>query len=610
MDVNKTLSLVASSVLMMLSQSSAAVGLGQVKVNSHLNEPLSLELDVIGEVSTDMSVAIASFEQAERLGIETMDLHKYKASIAEVSGKKVVVIESEYPFKEPIADLAIVLKFPGGELIRAVSAFIDPAIFSEDSVVQSRLTQSSATQATTVSEETVISGDVAIPRAPTGGLPEAKQYTQNERTIWGPTQRNDSLWKIATQLRSQYDASLHQLMMAIFQQNPQAFSKGRIDRLKMGYMLALPTSEQVNQLTNSQAISLFQAATRGAVATRTKPSNFIAIPKTQPSDVNQVVTQETVTSSVSGAENKTQSAATVNSGQLTNQEPVAPNKSPVADKEIALLQQRLESTKQVENTLQQENELLKSQLNQVAQRLDALQSRYAEVEEKSQQLATTSSTTEEVFVDESPIDREGVVPGATSIASSDSATDAAPVEKRNYGMYLLMFLGVCMLAFISLLGFYILKRRSNKPNFSAVPEPVVEKADAVSRPVQKTVKRQAVQPVAEVSKDKVQFDMIKTSAEAYFAYGRYKEATDLIEFEISKREDQPEFVNMLNEYLVDLTARIGETQGQQDEVAEYFIDENEVEMDVDDLHQLQESVLEELEEELKDDKGKLSKKAS
>ncbi len=595
---------------MVMSQSVSAIGVGQVKVKSFLNEPLSLELPITGSNSEDVSVAMASYQQAERLGVSAVGLHNFKARVVEEPSGKKIVITSNQPYKEPVADLAIVLRFPGGELVKGVSAFIDPAGFNTSAAAtpasNTTINQPSVTQSQ-VAQQT--SGDVltTVSQQRATGLPAAQIYQQQNTQVWGPTQRNDSLWKIASQLRSQYEVSQHQLMMAIFQINPQAFSNGRIDRLKMGYMLNLPNQQQAAALTNNQAVALFAAASRGSVAIKAKPVEQIAIPRTQQVEpvaktvlpISEVVaTKPPVTSNTSDQ----------------------PGDNQVDTQQLVALQQRLQETKAIEQSLQQENVVLKQQLDQVMQRVERIQSRYAQLEsetvsieqQQSQQVSKTpipqTSANEPVFV------RDESVASETSAVEDTAASAVA--TKRNYGLYLLMFLGICSLAFISLLSFYIFKRRKRRALITddfARFEKQVEAPEQVQQPVAamtETRKRSVPPSLEKVNRDAVNFDMVRTSAEAYFAYGRYKDAIELIEFEMQKRQDQPEIMRLLNEYLADLEARINDAQSS-DDVAEYFVDEDsEAQLAEDDLQALQDSVLEELEHELKVSKDKLSKKAS
>jgi pilus assembly protein FimV len=69
------------------------------------------------------------------------------------------------------------------------------------------------------------------------------------------TDRNDTLWSIALQVRPSRDVSVQQTMLAIQRLNPEAFIGGNINLLKAGYRLRLPDESEVGSLSQNQAIS-------------------------------------------------------------------------------------------------------------------------------------------------------------------------------------------------------------------------------------------------------------------------------------------------------------------------------------------------------------------
>ena len=69
---------------------------------------------------------------------------------------------------------------------------------------------------------------------------------------YGPVQAQESLWSIAKQYRSR-GVTMSQLMMAIFQHNPDAFHKENINRLKVGAMLQIPGVKTIQQIGSKEA---------------------------------------------------------------------------------------------------------------------------------------------------------------------------------------------------------------------------------------------------------------------------------------------------------------------------------------------------------------------
>ncbi|MBC7984860.1 MAG: hypothetical protein H7Y02_13515, partial [Candidatus Obscuribacterales bacterium] len=67
-------------------------------------------------------------------------------------------------------------------------------------------------------------------------------------------QRNDSLWKIASQLRPGTPSEINQTMIALYRANPQAFV-GNINRLRAGAVLRVPSTDEVTSIDTREANS-------------------------------------------------------------------------------------------------------------------------------------------------------------------------------------------------------------------------------------------------------------------------------------------------------------------------------------------------------------------
>ena len=69
---------------------------------------------------------------------------------------------------------------------------------------------------------------------------------------YGPVQPNQSLWGIARPYQRK-GVTMSQLMMAIFNRNPDAFDQGNINRLKVGAMLEIPGEKAIQSIDSHQA---------------------------------------------------------------------------------------------------------------------------------------------------------------------------------------------------------------------------------------------------------------------------------------------------------------------------------------------------------------------
>ena len=70
---------------------------------------------------------------------------------------------------------------------------------------------------------------------------------------FGPTGPSDTLWTIAQQVRPDGSVSMQQVMLAIQDQNPNAFIGGNINRLKRGEVLRIPSLDQIRSRSRAEA---------------------------------------------------------------------------------------------------------------------------------------------------------------------------------------------------------------------------------------------------------------------------------------------------------------------------------------------------------------------
>lgn len=124
-------------VLMMalsLPGAAHALGLGEIHVNSALNEPLAADIDIVGATAEELSSLTASVANRETFLRFGADRPAFLASATfkvshDAKGKPVLVIRSTDSFTEPLVNLLVDLRWHNGEVIRQYSLLLDPAGF-------------------------------------------------------------------------------------------------------------------------------------------------------------------------------------------------------------------------------------------------------------------------------------------------------------------------------------------------------------------------------------------------------------------------------------------------------------------------------------------------
>lgn len=251
----RKLSLAMALVLGISPFSTFAVGLGSIHLNSALNQYFDAEIDLLSvdqdEIS-DITVTLASSDAFRRSGIERpFILSKLRFNAEETAdGKTIIRVSSRDPIREPFLNFLIEVNWPKGKLLREYTVLLDPPVTLDrrPAPVQqapmqrapSRQMAAPATRTPASSSSSVVApSDVAW-----AGSPSVSEY--------GPTQRNDTLWGIARQVRTS-GASMEQMMIALQRANPQAFINQNINNLKVGQILRVPKADEVQELSRREA---------------------------------------------------------------------------------------------------------------------------------------------------------------------------------------------------------------------------------------------------------------------------------------------------------------------------------------------------------------------
>jgi FimV-like protein len=118
------------------------------------------------------------------------------------------------------------------------------------------------TEAEPIAEPLEAVGPLAVPAAPTEAKPVAESLEAPEQAApmaaeeggqYGPIAPNERLWTIAAKLRPDPSINTPIMMQALFMANPQAFSQGDMNYLKVDAILRIPTLREIVDYTGSRA---------------------------------------------------------------------------------------------------------------------------------------------------------------------------------------------------------------------------------------------------------------------------------------------------------------------------------------------------------------------
>jgi pilus assembly protein FimV len=241
--LTKTLAVVS----LLAPASGHPLGIGEIKLHSALNQNLDAEISLTlsGESVADIKVNLAPPEKFDEAGVSwTYFLSKIKfETITQSNGSAIIKLTSKEALKEPFLDFLLEVSWPKGNLYREFTVLVDPpSVYNQATIPVSTSTESYA------------QSPAAAPLSHANGQTSEGEY--------GPTLENDTLWSVAERLRGQTGASVEQMMMAIYEANPQAFYKGNVYALTAGKTLKIPEKEAVLKLSRNQALAEFNRHTK------------------------------------------------------------------------------------------------------------------------------------------------------------------------------------------------------------------------------------------------------------------------------------------------------------------------------------------------------------
>jgi pilus assembly protein FimV len=249
------------------AQVAHSLGLGDLKLNSTLNQPLDAEVKLlrVGELdASQIRIKLATENDFNRAGVERLFFLTDLRFRVEVDGKGggTLFISSRKLVREPFINFIMETRWPSGRLMREYTVLIDLPVYSDaqpvdnikpaEQVVAGPGTASSGTIIRDASSQVTPSQTTSLENKP------SNVSVKRQSTIEGDsytTQVNDTLWDIAVKARPDSSVSVQQTMLAIQQKNPDAFINGNINRLKVAKNLQLPDLAEIRNRSRQQAVA-------------------------------------------------------------------------------------------------------------------------------------------------------------------------------------------------------------------------------------------------------------------------------------------------------------------------------------------------------------------
>lgn len=592
----KKFAAVVLSLGCMHASSVMALGLGELSLESFLNEPLNARVDLLntgGLHEDEIKIRLATKEDFEKLGLDRayfLTSIKFEVSTDE-SGQTRIVMTSDDPVLEPYLDFIVEARWPSGRLLREYTILIDPPVFDQGTTVISaseRVEEIEGIPAPAKKKEQVDSSGTKVDVRKSDLAPgEMPQRGYNSATSATPVagskymiRRDDTLWEVAQKAQPE-GASVHQTMLDIQRLNPGAFIDGNINRVKAGYIVYLPDSGDISSADMASALA----------EVRQQNEDWREGRESQPVSAGPSLRIAAEPEPAADAASGTAASIGASTAAMEDLDK--------AELDRADMEQRLEAMQQQVETLQRIVNVKDEQIAALQQAVSGESDTPAAQDGESGELGQLvgepaaqeeiealaeeemSGVDEEIVVETDEtveVVEEAIVQTADTPESKPVSETPAPQESGGLMSNLLYGIGAVVLA---VLAFVFIRRRreeDDEQDFTADTQDAFAKVELrdqqleeeTPEPEPEVIKEELVEEVAAAEEDRQEgtrgygehkhdeyasdVDEVDALAEAdiYIAYGRYPQAIDLLKNAIGTEPGNPAYRLKLLELHADM----------------------------------------------------------
>ncbi|WP_288363613.1 FimV/HubP family polar landmark protein [uncultured Spongiibacter sp.] len=280
--MSKSLARVAVLVGAIQSGFVSALGVGDIALASSLNQPFKAFIplrEAEGLEAAQLRVDLADASAFDNAGIDRTQFLNSLDFIVEVgeNGRGRIIVTTTQPVVEPYLDFIIEVRWPNGRMLREYTVLLDLPVFESDlaptqaaRVPVSNVSPSPAQPSSPVAEREPggSRGSVSVaPPVPVSSVQDDSAKSLQPRPLEKKTdlpssdqdgqyrvQHHDTMWQVAAKLRPSAFVTTEQTMIALLRKNPEAFIGNNINRVKSGYVLEIPSEDEINALDHETAL--------------------------------------------------------------------------------------------------------------------------------------------------------------------------------------------------------------------------------------------------------------------------------------------------------------------------------------------------------------------
>lgn len=255
---------IAASGAMISTSQIHALGMGEIELESALNQPLDARIKLLkaSELENwEIKPNLASVEEFDKTGVDRVFfLNNIKFEVERIGPDVFVNISSDQAVVEPFLNFLVRVDWPNGRLLREYTLLLDPPVFTEEApapvkapetqydVPEENLPGMAPAPVAPSAYQKPVTKEQPKPKAPVAKVKPKKSETYKVRA-------NDTLWEVAIRTRENRRITPQQAMLAIQDLNPDAFINGNINRLKKNQVLRVPSKEQMLSRSFNESVA-------------------------------------------------------------------------------------------------------------------------------------------------------------------------------------------------------------------------------------------------------------------------------------------------------------------------------------------------------------------
>jgi pilus assembly protein FimV len=258
--IGKKTRAVSAALILLAPALAHALAVGSIEGKSYLNQPLEARIPLTSVTATELKslrVNLAPSEVYQRAGI---DLGPEQAGLqfqlVTGEGAPYVRVTSRDSIRDPFLTFLVEISWAEGRLVREYTLLLDPpTLMAPAKPPETRQPVVQPEAPPDVPEVAQAPEITPLPKPkPSRAEPTGTKTAEPDTAESLRVRRGDTLWAIASGNKPDEAVNINQMMLAIYERNPQAFS-GNINRLKAGAILRMPSADEIRAISRAAALA-------------------------------------------------------------------------------------------------------------------------------------------------------------------------------------------------------------------------------------------------------------------------------------------------------------------------------------------------------------------